>query len=62
MALIMATTRLPKQMDPKEYVMARLNESVTALEQNEDASAGEYHQVPTAPLTVTVEIFYSENR
>jgi len=57
MTLRIATMRLPKQMDPKEYEVARLNESMTALEQHDLASTGEYHHVPTVPLTVTVVIF-----
>jgi hypothetical protein len=52
-----ATMRLPKQIDPKEYVVALLIESRTAIEQNDDASRGANHQVPTVPLTITVEIF-----
>ena len=49
--------KLPKHMDPKEYVIARRKELVTALDMNEFASDGVNHQVPTVPATVTVEIF-----
>ena len=39
----MATRRLPKQMDPKEYVLARRKESLIAEEQKDDASNGLNH-------------------
>ncbi len=56
--LTIATSKLPQQIDPKECVMARLKESRTALEQHEEASNGANHQVPTTPLTITVDIFF----
>eukprot|EP00587_Corethron_hystrix_P015276 CAMPEP_0113321690 /NCGR_PEP_ID=MMETSP0010_2-20120614/15087_1 /TAXON_ID=216773 ORGANISM="Corethron hystrix, Strain 308" /NCGR_SAMPLE_ID=MMETSP0010_2 /ASSEMBLY_ACC=CAM_ASM_000155 /LENGTH=50 /DNA_ID=CAMNT_0000179901 /DNA_START=470 /DNA_END=619 /DNA_ORIENTATION=- /assembly_acc=CAM_ASM_000155 len=48
----MAVRRLPKQMEPKEYVVARENEPRTASEQHEDAIMGLYHHDPTVPATV----------
>lgn len=56
--LRIATSKLPKQIDPNEYVVALLNESTTALEQNDEASSGANHHVPTVPLTRTVEMFF----
>ena len=39
----MVTKRLPKQIDPKEYVLARTKESLIAGEQKDDASNGLNH-------------------
>ena len=41
-----ATIRLPKQMLPRLYVLERMKESRTAIEQKDDASRGVNHQVP----------------
>ena len=49
----MATSKLPKQMDPNEVVMARKNELLRADEQQQFASEGSNHQLPTIPATVT---------
>jgi hypothetical protein len=45
-------------MDPNEYVVERVSESVIPDEQNEDASAGEKIHVPTVPATVVRTTFY----
>ena len=44
-------------MDPKEYVIARRKELVTALEKKEFASDGVNHHVPTVPAADTVDMF-----
>ena len=51
-----ATMRLPRQIEPKEYVVARKKESRVAGEQHEPASAGANHQVPTTPAIVTLPL------
>jgi hypothetical protein len=53
----MATKRLPKQMDPKEVVVARTKESLIALEQQDEASSGANHQVETTPAIMTWIVF-----
>mmetsp|Transcript_20348 Transcript_20348/g.42667 ORF Transcript_20348/g.42667 Transcript_20348/m.42667 type:complete len:89 (-) Transcript_20348:420-686(-) len=52
-----ATMRDPKQIEPREYVVDRKKESLTAEEQNDEASDGENHQVPTTPATVVRTTF-----
>ena len=39
-ASMIATSRLPMQMDPKDVVTERTNESLTPWEQHDDASVG----------------------
>ena len=53
MALTMATIREPKQMLPRLVVVARRREPETAGEQQEEATAGSNHHVPTVPATET---------
>mmetsp|Transcript_22734 Transcript_22734/g.28658 ORF Transcript_22734/g.28658 Transcript_22734/m.28658 type:complete len:84 (+) Transcript_22734:1528-1779(+) len=50
---MIATSKEPRQMDPNEFVMARAWLERTASEQQESASKGAHHQVPTVPATVT---------
>lgn len=57
----MATSSEPKQMDPKDVVMARKKELLTADEQQEAASSGSIHQLPTIPATVTWTVFCCEH-
>ena len=50
----MATSRLPKQIEPKEVVIVRMNELKTlASQQSTDEPSGSNHHVPTVPATVT---------
>lgn len=51
-----ATIKLPKQIEPKEYVVALTKLSRTPFEQHDDASSGATHQVPTVPATGNVWI------
>lgn len=51
-AWMMATIKLPRQMEPKEYVTDLKKESHTALEQNEDAPDGWNHHSATVPQTL----------
>lgn len=53
----MATNKEPMQMDPKDVVVDLTNESRTAVEQQDDASVGTNHHVPTVPATVTCTTF-----
>jgi len=55
---IIATMRLPKQIDPKEVVVARHNEDVTALPQHEFDSLSVNHHDPIVPATVTWIVFF----
>lgn len=57
LASTIATISEPRQMEPNECVIERRNESLTPREQNDDASVGTNHQVPTAPATVTWTTF-----
>lgn len=50
---MMATNKLPKQILPKDDVVARTNESLVATEQQDDASLGTNHHVDTTPATTT---------
>jgi len=50
----MATIRLPKQIDPNEYVSDLERESLMAFEQNEEASMGANQKVPITPALVAV--------
>ena len=54
---MMATSSEPKQMEPKDVVVARTKESRMPGEQQELASAGENHQVETTPAMVTWMVF-----
>lgn len=51
-ACIIATNKLPKQMEPKLVVMVRMKLLLTAEEQ-QPHSSGAYHQVPTVPAVTT---------
>ena len=57
---MMATRSDPKQILPKEVVVARMKESLMAGEQQEEASMGENHQVETTPATVTWMVFWKQ--
>jgi len=54
---MMATSKDPKQMDPKLVVRDRLRLSKIEVEQNELASSGAIHQVATTPAIVTWIVF-----
>mmetsp|Transcript_15397 Transcript_15397/g.20596 ORF Transcript_15397/g.20596 Transcript_15397/m.20596 type:complete len:91 (+) Transcript_15397:670-942(+) len=57
----MATMSDPNAIDPKLYVLERMNDSRTAVEQKEDASMGLKHQVPMTPaMVVRLEFFMGE--
>ena len=56
-AWMVATTREPKQIGPKDVVMLRQYESRTAEEQHDVASSGTHHHVPTVPATVQCTTF-----
>jgi hypothetical protein len=55
---IIATSRLPKQIEPKDVVVARIKLSVIADEQNELASSGANHHVDTTPAIMTWMVFW----
>ncbi len=54
---IIATSRLPKQMLPKDVVVARTKLSLIAAEQKELASSGANHHVDTTPAITTWMVF-----
>lgn len=45
-------------MLPNEYVVERMKEWPTAVEQNEEASVGKNQKVPTTPDTVDLTTFF----
>jgi hypothetical protein len=49
----MATSKLPKHIEPKDVVVARTKLSCIAVEQYEFASCGTNHHVDTTPAIVT---------
>mmetsp|Transcript_17481 Transcript_17481/g.26029 ORF Transcript_17481/g.26029 Transcript_17481/m.26029 type:complete len:117 (-) Transcript_17481:777-1127(-) len=51
---MIASRRDPKHIDPKERIIARAMDEVTALEQQELASAASKHHVAMTPATVTL--------
>jgi len=50
---IIATNKLPKQIDPKDVVVARTKLPPIAGEQHDDASSGTNHHVDTTPAITT---------
>jgi hypothetical protein len=54
---MIATRRLPKQMLPKDVVVARRKLSLMAEEQKELASSGANHHVDTTPAIMTWIVF-----
>jgi hypothetical protein len=56
--VIMACSKLPKQIDPKLYVKDRYMEVHTALEQQFDADCLSKHHVAMTPATVTWTVFF----
>ena len=55
---MIATKRLPKQILPKDVVVARTKLSLIETEQNDPASSGVNHQVLTTPAMITWIVFY----
>jgi hypothetical protein len=56
-ASMIATSSEPRHIEPNDVVIDLTNESRTPAEQNEVASVGTNHQVPTTPATVTWSTF-----
>ena len=52
------TTKLPKQIDPKEFVTASTKCSLKTLVQHELSESALVHHDPTIPATVTCTTFY----
>lgn len=50
---IIATNKLPKQIDPKDVVVARTKLPPIAGEQHDEASSGTNHHVDTTPAITT---------
>lgn len=55
---MIATKRLPKQILPKDVVVARTKLSLIDTEQHDPASSGANHQVLTTPAMITWIVFY----
>jgi hypothetical protein len=55
---MIATRRLPKQILPKDVVVARIVLPKIAFEQQHEASSGTNHQVETTPATMACMVFY----
>jgi hypothetical protein len=58
---MIATRRLPKQMLPKDVVVARRKLSLMAEEQKELASSGANHHVDTTPAIMTWIVFCQDD-
>mmetsp|Transcript_24526 Transcript_24526/g.30824 ORF Transcript_24526/g.30824 Transcript_24526/m.30824 type:complete len:97 (-) Transcript_24526:297-587(-) len=51
------TTKLPKHMEPNDFVIEMMKCSLKTLVQHEVKESGLAHHVPTTPATVTWTIF-----